>query len=147
MRLPVVVTGGFLLAAASTLLIMSSVVNGFSIQDLQHYHKTQKGLPTTSSPHNNGLLLSSSSPRTPFRMETTRRDTIQMPSQTPMVPWKVSFDAFGLCSPCVQNVLLYTVEDVRVWMVDGTLSHSWCCSFFLLLFLSLGTRIQCGSIH
>ena len=79
-----VVTGWFLAVAGVASTTMMSFVDGFSIQDLQNYQKAPKGL---GSPHS-GLLLSQ--PQSPFRMETTRRDTIQMPSQTPMVPWKVS---------------------------------------------------------
>ena len=94
-----VVTGWFLAVAGVASTTMISFVDGFSIQDLQNYQKAPKGL---GSPHS-GLLLSQ--PQSPFRMETTRRDTIQMPSQTPMVPWKVSA---GLC-----DFLLCT--DIRLW--------------------------------
>lgn len=55
--------------------------NGFSINDLQQYQK--QGL--SSVPTNPNELSQKNV------IMTTRRETIQMPSQTPMVPWRVSW--------------------------------------------------------
>jgi len=79
------------LLAALFLASCTGIASSFSINDLQKYSKEQRlgnGLliPNNQlSEQKNGLMGGGSS------MMTTKRDTIQMPSSTPMVPWKVSF--------------------------------------------------------
>jgi hypothetical protein len=151
-----VVTGWFLAVAGVASTTMMSFVDGFSIQDLQNYQKAPKGL---GSPHN-GLLLSQ--PQSPFRMETTRRDTIQMPSQTPMVPWKVSVWVCAIVFSAHIYVsgpaLPLSFEAIGSWNTRDRISFSNAKdvrasgAYLTLFFCSgsispLGTGFQCGSIH
>jgi hypothetical protein len=59
----------------------ATTANGFSINDLQQYQK--QGLSSTVPTNPNELSQKNV-------IMATRRETIQMPSQTPMVPWRVS---------------------------------------------------------
>ena len=75
----------------SALLLAAFVAtssHAFSLNDLRNYKK--EGLLSVGEvtpkmlTQNDGIT----------RMITTRRETIQMPSQTPMVPWKVSMSMY-----------------------------------------------------
>jgi len=135
------------LLAALFLASCTGIASSFSINDLQKYSKEQRlgnGLliPNNQlSEQKNGLMGGGSS------MMTTKRDTIQMPSSTPMVPWKVSFFMLDnwleylMGEGLIDRIKGRIFPDHPLWwlcLVPPTVSDSpyaW-CSFFSFCLLT-----------